>query len=552
MIIPSRHATALAVRVVLLSSLLSPLALLDVSLSAQATSEQITAADLRSRLYRIADDSMAGRATGSLGNYKTAEYVASEFKRLGLQPGGENGGWFQVVPFFVSAPVKQALGTRLGGIDYPWRYGADYVILGRPAANGQLRDIPVARGGEAGDSSTWIDAAAAAGKVVVLDARQVIATPGRILANPRFAQAAAIALVELDRLGAAPNFLQARPTVDTTRGRARPVQLVVSARMAATMTAGATVSGDASLGFVPVPYAARNVIGILPGRDAALKGQYVAITGHNDHVGICGPAVDHDSLRAHNRIIRPMGADSRDRAPTPDEAKEISRIRDSLRRAHPARADSICNGADDDGTGTAAILELAEAFASIGSSPENPMPRRSLLFVSHAAEEIGLVGSAWFTDHATVPVDSIVASIDEDMIGRGRADDLPAGGPTYLEVVGAGRVSKEFGDMLEAANRRQKVPFVFNYEFNAPGHPLRYYCRADHYNYARYGIPAVAFSRGEHLDYHQVTDEAQYIDYDDMNRVVHMVFDAVVMLANADHRPALNAPKGDPHAVCVQ
>jgi Zn-dependent M28 family amino/carboxypeptidase len=213
------------------------------------------------------------------------------------------------------------------------------------------------------------------------------------------------------------------------------------------------------------------------------------------------------------------------------------------------RADSICNGADDDGSGTVAILELAEAYASL---PPDERPRRSLLFVSHTAEERGLLGSAWYTDHATVPVDSIVAEIDEDMVGRGTAWDLPKGGPTYLEVVGARRLSNEFADMLEAANGMQPVPFVFNYEFDVPGHPLQYYCRADHYSYARYGIPSVALSRGEHLDYHQVTDEAQYIDYPDLLRVVNLVHDAILRVANADHAPRLDKPKGDPHARCVQ
>jgi hypothetical protein len=151
-----------------------------------------------------------------------------------------------------------------------------------------------------------------------------------------------------------------------------------------------------------------------------------------------------------------------------------------------------------------------------------------------------------------VPVDSIVAEIDEDMIGRGAASDLPKGGPGYLEVVGARRLSNEFGDLLEAANAAQPVPFVFNYEFDVPGHPLQYYCRADHYSYARYGIPSVAFSRGEHLDYHQVTDEAQYIDYPDMARVTQMVADAARALANMDHRPAVTGPHGDPHAPCRQ
>ena len=172
--------------------------------------------------------------------------------------------------------------------------------------------------------------------------------------------------------------------------------------------------------------------------------------------------------------------------------------------------------------------------------------------MNHTGEESGLVGSAWFTDHPTVPIDSIVAEIDQDMVGRGTGEDLPEAGPTYLEVVGAKRVSKEFGEILEATNAAQPKPFVFNYTYDQPGHPLQYYCRADHYNYARYTIPAVAFSRGEHLDYHQVTDEPQYIDYDDMARVTRLVYDAALRIANLDHRPKVDIPKGDPHAPCRQ
>ena len=171
-------------------------------------------------------------------------------------------------------------------------------------------------------------------------------------------------------------------------------------------------------------------------------------------------------------------------------------------------------------------------------------PRRSVLFVSHTGEEYGLIGSKWFTDHPTVPLDSIVAEIDQDMIGRGSVIDVSGGGPTYLEVIGAMRLSREFGAQLEAANAAQPQPFVFNYTFDQPGHPLQYYCRADHYSYARYGIPAVALSRGEHLDYHQVTDEPQYIDYVNMSRVTRLVFDATILIGNADTRPALNGTQG--------
>jgi Zn-dependent M28 family amino/carboxypeptidase len=263
--------------------------------------------------------------------------------------------------------------------------------------------------------------------------------------------------------------------------------------------------------------------------------------------------VDHDSLRAFGRVMRPMGADSPLRDPTADEWQRIRVILDSLRRVRPARLDSIRNGADDDGSGTVSLLEIAERMARGGVRP-----RRSLLFVSHTAEEAGLLGSRWYGDHPTVPRDSLVAVIDQDMVGRGTTSDFPrgstgAGSDTYLEVIGAKRLSRAFGEAVEAANARQPIPFVCDYTYDAPGHPLQYYCRADHYNYARHGIPALALSRGEHLDYHQVTDEAQYISYRDLARVSRMVADAALSIANAAQRPALDAPKPtDPNAPCRQ
>ena len=107
--------------------------------------------------------------------------------------------------------------------------------------------------------------------------------------------------------------------------------------------------------------------------------------------------------------------------------------------------------------------------------------------------------------------------------------------------------------MVETANAKQQTPFVFNTDYDAPGHPDQYYCRADHYSYARYGIPSVSLSRGLHRDYHQVTDEPQYIDYPDYARLTRMVLDAAVYVANAAHRPRLDVPKpADPRVPCRQ
>src|SRR6185503_1249533 len=280
-------------------------------------------------------------------------------------------------------------------------------------------------------------------------------------------------------------------------------------------TVGGALAGNVRLLRAPLAYPARNVVAILPGSDPALKGQYVSISAHHDHVGYTGRAVDHDSTFAFNRVVRPLGADSPMRPATVEEGARVAALRDSLRasRGGSPRPDSVFNGAAADGSGTVAILEVARTLAA------GPAPRRSVLFVSHAAEERGLLGSAWYSDHPTVPRDSIVGEVDLDMVGRGNKADLPQGGPGYLEVIGVRRLSKEYGDLLEQVNSRLPQPFTFNYEYDAPGHPLQYYCRADHYSYARYGIPAVAMSRGEHADYHQVTDEPAYIDYKALARV---------------------------------
>jgi hypothetical protein len=530
---------------------------------APATTAEITPADLRHRLFLIADDSMMGRESGSLGDFKAAEYVAGEFKRLGLEPAGDNGTYFQTVPFWSAAIDPQ---SRIDANGTALQLGRDFVPASIAATARTLDGVPTIYGGPATDTTKWITAAQATGKIVVLDLPPGTPLRGVAIGSPRWRGAVAIAAVVLDVMGAetVARLREGRPVPDTVRNPNAIPTLWITRRAATTIlgadpatltpgASGATLNGRFDIARTPVPYPARNVVGILRGSDPVLRGEYVALTAHNDHVGFDHFPVDHDSLRAFDQVIRPMGADSPPRTPTAEEWTKIRTILDSLRRVNRPRLDSIRNGADDDGSGTVAILEIAEAMSQGAAHP-----KRSILFVSHTGEEAGLLGSRWFSDHATVPTDSIVGEIDQDMTGRGTVNDFPrngtgAGSPTYLEVVGAKRLSREFGDSLEAANSREPVPFVFDYTFDAPGHPLQYYCRADHYSYARYGIPAVAFSRGEHLDYHQITDEPQYISYPDLARVTHMVYSAAMVIANMPHRPALDAPKPtNPNGQCRQ
>jgi len=527
-----------------------------------ATSPDITEADLRRRLFLIAHDSMMGRESGSEGAYKATEYIAAEFRRLGLEPAGENGTYFQTVPLWRVA-IDTASRLQVGNASLV--LGRDFVTSTFRAAPRVLEDVPVVYGGSLADSAHWIPADQATGKVVVLDVPDGTSIFGLGPRLQRWSGVQGVAVVALERLPLEEIARQrvGRPVADTTRNPSVVPVLWISRRAASTLmgasafgapgTPGRTVRGRFDFARSPVARPARNVVAVLRGSDPARRGQYVSITAHNDHVGFDHFPVDHDSLRAFNQVVRPMGADSPPRTATAEETARIRVILDSLRRVNRPRLDSIRNGADDDGSGTVSILEIAERMAG-----SNPKPRRSILFVSHTGEEAGLLGSRWYSDHPTVPRDSIVAEIDQDMIGRGTSRDFPRGGTgagsdTYLEVVGAKRLSRVFGELVEAANARQPIPFVFDYTYDQPGHPLQYYCRADHYSYARYGIPSLAISRGEHLDYHQVTDEPQYISYRDLARVSRMVHDAAMSIANAEERPALDAPKPtDPNAPCRQ
>jgi Zn-dependent M28 family amino/carboxypeptidase len=245
--------------------------------------------------------------------------------------------------------------------------------------------------------------------------------------------------------------------------------------------------------------------------------------------------------------MRPRGAEDEPGDPTAAQQARIRVILDSLRAVNPRKVDSVYNGADDDGSGSMAVLEIAESLAA-----QPTKPKRSVLFVWHTAEEKGLFGSEHFGAHPTVPRDSIVAQVNIDMIGRGRATDLANGGPQYLQLIGSRRLSTQLGDLVERVNRDRGYGFQLDYAYDAVNHPDQYYCRSDHYNYARWGIPVVFFSTGGHRDYHQLTDEPQYLDYDHYARVTTYIRDLVLAVADAPQRLVVDKPKPDPNGQCRQ
>lgn len=530
------------------------------------TAPSINEADVRSRMLLIADDSMLGRQAGTAGNFKMTDYLAREAMRMGLTPAGDDGTFFQNIPMVMRTANPASL----------LRTGNDTLVLFtdfapiRPSSTARLGtridvgNLPAVFGGRAGDSSVTLDSAAVAGKLLVFSAP--LGSDGQPSASysaaagtesSKYPGAAGIAIASLELQPTPALLRRAGGGLVSQNLAVAPGGILVSAPAAAKLMGGelstllpGSTGGKvtARIGFLDsaVKAPARNVVAMKRGSDPALQMEYVAIGAHSDHLGILAEPLEHDSIRAFNRIMRPEGSQSPSRAPNPTQWNQIRTILDSLRNARPARLDSVYNGADDDGSGSVALLEIAEAFAA------QPAPRRSVLFVWHTAEEPGLLGSMYFTEHTPVPRASIVAQINMDMVGRGRSTDTPRGGPRNLQLIGSRRLSSALGSIVDSVNLAQSVPWEIDLGFDAPGHPLNRYCRSDHQNYARYGIPVAYFSRGYHQDYHIVTDEAQYIDYASLGKVATFVREVTLGIANRQQKPVVDKPRPNPLAPCRQ
>lgn len=199
----------------------------------------------------------------------------------------------------------------------------------------------------------------------------------------------------------------------------------------------------------------------------------------------------------------------------------------------------IYNGADDDGSGTCAVMELAEAFTKAKS--EGNGPRRSILFMLVTGEEKGLLGSQYFTDiNPIIPLDKIMCNINIDMIGR--IDKKHDKNPNYVYVIGSDKLSSQLHQASEEANK-ESVNFELDYEFNDPNDPNKFYYRSDHYNFAKNKIPVIFYFSGVHEDYHKPTDDVEKILFEKYNKIVKLVFNTVWSLSNRNEKIIIDSNK---------
>lgn len=555
------------------------------------TSAAITANDLRTRLYQFADDSMQGRRIGEIGNAKGTDYIAREFKRLGLKPAGDDGTYFQTLPF--GAVAYDATASRLSVRGAALKVQQDWIPMTpaapmRVAGQATLENVPTVFAGRWGDTSVVLDPAVFRGKVAVFRAAPSAQVVGAATGAPAtflscdarpdmFGAAAVIAAEASGRAparravagGAVRDFRAqdagavgvlivgldamspaAKAAAFAPRATLRPTTVTAGIAFAhvssgvatqlfggateslAVGTAGAPVSASWDYAWKPSAAPARNVIAVMPGSDPALASEYVLVGSHNDHVGTSPVAVDHDSLRAVNTVTRPQGANDQPCIPTAAQQQKIDSLIAAARRVRPVRRDSIFNGADDDGSGTVVMLEIAEQFAA-------EKPKRSIIFVSHQGEEGGLLGSAWFVDHPTVPLTQIVAAHNMDMLGKGRVDQVKFGGPASVQMLGARRLSREFGDIIDSVNANRAEVMAIDKSWDVTANPLNRFCRSDQVSYVRKDIPVTYFSLGYAQDYHQLTDEPQYIEYEHSARLGRFIHDVMMAIATRKDRPAI-------------
>jgi hypothetical protein len=484
----------------------------------------ITEADVRQRIGVIADDSMHGRPTPSPELDEVAAYIAGEFRSFGLRPGGDSGTFFQRYPLRKTQVDSNGYVAMSGrGSSVRWTYGQDLVVASQlPISDSFVTGRVVLLIGTPTDTARPFGDVDVRGAVVAQTAPATMTFRRRPDMQALFAKGVAAGvrgwillmkatpdlIATAARNAVAQQYTLAPPPTATAQtAPALPVLFVRdSAALPVLQAAGvdAAVLRDSSahgiraLDGVTVTIGVRrrvveqtsapNVIGMLEGSDPQLRNEYVFFTGHMDHIGVVGGG-----------------------------------------QCSASGADSICNGADDDASGTIGVVELARAFATL-----NPRPRRTLVFMTVSGEERGLWGSGYYANNPVVPLAQTVADLNMDMIGR-YYDNRPGWRDTIV-VIG-----KEHSSLGEVADRVTREHPELGMQLIDDIWPSQnFYQRSDHINFARKGVPILFFFNGTHPDYHRATDSVEKIDAEKAARIVRMVFYVGLEVANATARPQWN------------
>ncbi len=511
----------------------------------------ITPLLLRAHLSFLASDELEGRETAKRGQKIAARYIAAEFEKLGLKPLGDSGTYFQkfrvkeeqlgtgssiTISISKRNRFEQTLETKVYD-----KFFEDFYGFGRNLRDAaKLVSGPVLFAGYGIDDErnyNYSDYAGVSAKhkiVLVLsgepqedDSLSTFAgraptkwSDARVKTRAAYEQKAKAVLIVADLNGvpireqlspelrdalvmSTMSLIDEQPSL-TALPLAQPKHSVpvfyISSEIANHILkpSGKTISSlrreidetgkpnsfdipnvtvSLKVDFSEKIVETENVCAMLEGSDTALKNEAVIITAHYDHIGL-------------------------------------------------GVSGNIYNGADDDGSGTTAVLALAEAFA------KNPLkPKRSLIFLTVSGEEKGLLGSDYYTRHPTFPLRKIIANLNIDMIGRLGGDYEHSNNPNYIYVIGSDKISRDLDSILNVENALTEN-LLLDYTYNRDDDPNRFYYRSDHYHFAKHNIPIIFFFNGTHADYHGIHDEVDKIHFEKMAKVVRLVFAVAWNLAN--------------------
>ena len=503
-----------------------------VSVTAQRGVQTIAADQLRDYLTFIASDEMEGRDTPSRGLDTTAKFLAMNLTRWGFKPAGGDGTFFQKIELSRNRADSGQSKVELNGRTLT--LGTDFLPAGGSGnVNGQL----VFGGSGWLVKSKEIDAYKGvdpAGRIAVIAGAPNMPPRGVTRADygkygedsmnsVDYARSkGVVGLIYVADSQYVTNWQRNRQRImergSTVVVKFQPPQPapVLPSIVITPETATALFAGEAHSLSEPSPFLltdqkkvsmniansnqiipTQNVVAIWEGSDPTLKAEYVALGAHYDHVGSGCP---------------------------------------------PAGTDTICNGADDDGSGTTALLAMAEALAKAPTRP-----KRSVLFVWHCGEEKGLWGSRYFTEYPTVPLNQVVAQINIDMIGRSKKEgdtnsrNSELTGPDAVYLIGSTMMSTELGELVNQVNK-SFLNITFDTKYDDPKDPNRFFFRSDHYNYARKGIPIIFFFDGVHEDYHRAGDTADKIDYQKMEKITRTVYMTLWEIGNRPARLKVDKP----------
>lgn len=517
-----------------------------------AYQDEIAVPYLRTHLSALAADSMEGRETGTRGQKMAAEYLAGQYRQMGLEPAGDNRSYYQ--KFDLSATkrdstvfetykveegtrrlIERSVESEQGAANYIRAFGGSDTLSGEIVFAGfgvndpsnsiahlegvnlqgkwvlVFQDIPNLVNGDTLIHPS-IDARSRFGSIISQkDAEGILLIPSMSVeefqkianqARSGYQKPSGMSLTYLNDGsggGFAKGYTMMNPALaaqimglESGAGELKGVRsnLIKNISDFSPEPTGYMLSQTPHTSKVTVE--TENVLALLKGADPKLKNEVVVLTSHYDHVGIGQP----DST-----------------------------------------GDRIYNGADDDGSGTVGLLNIAHAL--VDARENGVMPRRSILFLNVSGEEKGLLGSRYYSDHPAIPIDSTITNINVDMIGRIDLEHEKEGVEDYSYIIGGKIISSQLDSLLRAANSRSGN-IELSGRYNDLNDPNQFYRRSDHWNFGRLGVPFVFFFTGVHEDYHRPSDEIEKIRFDKMAKVVKTMYATTVMVANADKAPEVD------------